>query len=94
MTVKRIGPMSCGKVLGGLYGLLGLIIGTIFSLISLVGATVAGSNEGMLAAIFGVGAIIIFPLFYGVLGFIGGVISAALYNLMAGMFGGIEIEVQ
>ncbi len=94
MTIKRIGPVSCGKVLGGLYGLLGLIAGGIFSLISLVGASVAGSNEGLLAALFGVGAIIILPISYGVLGFIGGVISAALYNLVAGMFGGIEIEIQ
>jgi hypothetical protein len=94
MTVKRIGPMSCGKVLGGLYGLLGLIAGGILSLFSLVGASIGGSDQGMLAVLFGVGSIIILPLFYGVLGFIGGVISAALYNLVAGMFGGIEIEVQ
>ena len=94
MTVKRIGPMSCGKVLGGLYGLLGLIAGGILSLFSLVGASIGGSDQGMLAVGGGVGSIIILPLFYGVLGFIGGVISAALYNLVAGMFGGIEIEVQ
>jgi hypothetical protein len=43
---------------------------------------------------FGVGAIIFLPLFYGVLGLIGGALGAALYNLFAGLFGGIELETQ
>jgi hypothetical protein len=94
MTVKRIGPSSCGKLMGGLYALLGLIIGGIFSLMSLIGATLGGSEQGAIALLFGVGAIIILPVFYGLLGFIGGVIMAALYNVVASIFGGIEIEVQ
>jgi hypothetical protein len=31
---------------------------------------------------------------YGVLGLVGGAIGAGLYNLFAGIFGGIEVEVQ
>jgi len=38
--------------------------------------------------------LIILPIFYGVVGFIAGAIGAALYNLIAGMVGGIEIEVE
>jgi hypothetical protein len=34
------------------------------------------------------------PIFYGAMGFIGGAIGALLYNLFAGMVGGIEIEVE
>jgi hypothetical protein len=41
-----------------------------------------------------VGSIILFPLFYGILGFIGGLIMAGLYNLLAGFVGGIEVELQ
>ena len=31
---------------------------------------------------------------YGIIGFIGGAIGALLYNLFAGMVGGVEIEVE
>jgi hypothetical protein len=43
---------------------------------------------------FGAGAIILLPLFYGMLGMVMGAIGAALYNLFAGMFGGIELETE
>jgi len=43
---------------------------------------------------FGVGAIIFLPIFYGVLGLVAGAIGAALYNLFAGMLGGIELETE
>jgi len=39
-----------------------------------------------------VGAILAAPLFYGVMRIIAGAIGASLYNLFAGMFGGIEVE--
>jgi hypothetical protein len=46
-----------------------------------------------MGALFGVGSILLLPLFYGALGFIGGAISAFVYNLVAGVVGGIELEV-
>lgn len=98
MVLKRIGVLSCGKVSGLLYGIMGLIIGAFVTLFALLGAAIgaasSGSNEAWLGALFGVGAIIIFPIFYGVLGFIIGIISAALYNLVAGFAGGVEIELE
>jgi len=97
MILKRVGPLSCGKIGGLLYGLMGLLFGAIFALFSLVGAGFAGSDlgGGMLpGAIFGVGAVIMLPLFYGVMGFVGGVITAALYNFVAGLIGGLEVELE
>jgi hypothetical protein len=41
---------------------------------------------------FGMG--ILMPVIYGVMGFIGGVIGAAVYNLVARWIGGIEVEVE
>ena len=38
------------------------------------------------------GAIIIAPICYAILGFIGGLIGAVVYNFAAGMMGGIEVE--
>jgi len=93
MILKRIDPISCAKVNGVLYALLGLIMGLFFSLFSFVGAVFgAGSDAGMFGAIFGLGAIILMPIFYGVLGFIGGAIIAWLYNKIATYMGGVEVE--
>jgi hypothetical protein len=58
------------------------------------GSRGAGLAAGSLSAVFGVGAIVILPICYGIAGLVGGAISAALYNLFAGMFGGIEVEIQ
>lgn len=94
VTMKSVGVLSCGKVMGCVYVLLGLIIGGLFSLISLAGAAAAPRGQGPAPALFGIGAVVFFPIFYGVIGFIGGIISAALYNVIAGMIGGIEMELQ
>lgn len=94
MIVKSIGVLSAGKMLGCLYALLGLILGAFFSLFSIVGVAAGGQNAGPAALLVGAGAIIIFPIFYGVIGFVGGIIMAALYNVVASFAGGIEIELK
>ncbi|HEU4888748.1 MAG TPA: DUF3566 domain-containing protein [Thermoanaerobaculia bacterium] len=96
MVIRRVGPLSLAKVTGVLYAFLGLIIGGIFSLISMVGSAFApqGTDMGPMGMVFGAAAIVAFPLFYGVLGFISSLIGAAIYNLVAGWVGGVELEVQ
>ena len=42
----------------------------------------------------GIGAIIVLPVCYGVLGLIMAVIAAWLYSLAAGYVGGVETDVQ
>ncbi len=92
MILKRVGVLSVGKVLGCMYAVLGLIGGALFALVSLLGATLGDHGSALPGAGLGVLAIIFFPILYGVLGFVGGVIAAALYNGFAGMVGGIEVE--
>jgi len=95
MVLKSIGVFSMAKMLGALYATIGFLIGLLFALLSVVGAGIADSgSEGLLALVFGVGAVIILPVFYGVLGFIGGALLSALYNLIAGMAGGIELNLE
>jgi hypothetical protein len=65
--------------------------------IGMAGATFAseaGDGAPFLGALFGVGAIIVLPIFYGVLGFIAFAIGAVLYNVLAGMVGGLRVEVE
>ena len=98
MRIKRVAPLSLGKMMGGLNGLMGLLFGGIVSVASLFGAMGAALGEeaggAIVGLIFGVGAVIIMPLFYGFMGFVMGLITALIYNLVAGLFGGIEIEVE
>lgn len=99
MVVKKIGVASAGKMLGALYAVIGLIIGVIFALLSLLGAGMEAAlgesgDAGFFGAIFGLGAIVIFPVIYGVMGFIGGLIMAVVYNLVASFAGGIRLEVE
>ena len=88
MTTKRrltrVVPLRAGIVLGIFYGICGLIAASF-----LLVATLAG-REG---AILGVTFAVMLPIFYAVAGFIGCVIAAALYNLVAKWTGGLEFEV-
>ena len=86
--VKRIGVLSLAKILGLLYAVLGLIFGALFAVLSLF-----GFNAGETGLFFGTASIIIFPILYGIMGFIGGAISAFFYNLVAKWIGGIEVEI-
>ena len=95
MVVKRIGPLSVAKNVAVLYAVLGIIIGAFFSLAAVAGAFADDSGVGAgVAGIIGVGAIVAFPIFYACLGFIGALIAAALYNVVASMVGGVELDVE
>lgn len=97
--IKRISPLQAGKMLGALYACMGLIFLPFFALAGLVGALApaqqnAANPPGALIAgiMFGFG--IFMPVLYGIMGFVGGIIMAALYNLFARWIGGIEVEVE
>jgi hypothetical protein len=98
-TVRRIAPGSAFKVGLVVYAFLGLIVGICMALFSMVagslGSLAGGGVPGARALGFGFGfsAIIIFPILYGIVGGIGGVIAAAVYNLAAGWVGGLEVDI-
>ena len=73
------------------------ILGAIVALLALLGiglAAAGGDGDAVVGMIFGVGAIIFLPIFYGVLGFIGGAIMAIVYNVVAGFAGGLELALE
>lgn len=94
MIVKSVEMLSVGKVLGCLYTAFGLIFGACASLASLVDASTIGGSGGFAPVLFGVGAIIFLPIFFGAIGFLSGVLVALLYNLVARMVGGIELDLR
>lgn len=101
MIVKRVGALSLGKLMGIMYAGIGLLVGAIFGLVSLVGGMAglaaqdgAGAPGAGIMATIGAAAFVIFPLIYGLMGFIGGLISAVFYNLAARFVGGVELDVE
>ena len=101
MQLKRIGVVSLGKVMGAIYAVFGLIAGAFVSLFSLIGGFAGMAGEGSEAAaslfvgvLFGAGAIVLFPIFYGVIAFVMGMVIAAVYNVLAATVGGIELELE
>lgn len=95
MVIKRVGPMSCAKVTGTLYGFLGVVIGAIVSLISLLGGFASGKPGGAaIGALLGASAVVVFPILYGGMGFVMTLIGASLYNGVAKLVGGVEMDIQ
>lgn len=86
--VQRIDRFSVGqsaKVVGILYALMGLVFVPFFLLAALFSPRQAG---------FGVGFALVVPVLYGAAGFVFTAIGCALYNLVAGWVGGIEVELR
>ena len=105
--IKRIHVLQAGLFLGVFYAVLGLIFALIYgAFFLLVGAAgmastssssaTGGPGPGEILAVMGgmgIFMIILIPILYGAMGFIGGVIGAAVYNLIAKIVGGIKFDV-
>jgi len=94
-VVRGVGVVSVGRIALVIYAALGLLAGILVAGLSSLGALagLASGDSGMLGMFFGVGAIVILPIFYAVIGALVWMLLAFLYNLIAGMMGGIELEV-
>ena len=95
MVVKRVGVWSLAKMASLIYAIMGFIAGVIIAFVSLLGALGAAAHEvPFLGAVFGVGAIFILPIFYGLVGIIIGGLVGLVYNALASVVGGIELELE
>ena len=97
MTIRRIQPLPLAKIMGIGYGIMGLLFGVFFAIAFSGFGGLSQTQKpmpGWAAAIFGVAAVIFMPILYGLMGFVGGLISALVYNLLAGRIGGIVLEVE
>lgn len=103
ITIKRFGVLSSAKIYGALMAIMGLIIGVIYGLfLMLFGAAMMSMSRGGSSAL-GAGAssivaalamMVMFPVFYGVIGLIAGALGSVIYNLLAKLIGGLEIEIE
>ena len=97
LKLKRIAPLQAGKMLAAFYGLLSLVL-VPFMFAGMTIASLAARHSGGPAPAFplmlgmGMGFLLFLPVLYALMGFIFGVISAWLYNLLTKWIGGFELE--
>ena len=82
--IRRFGVGQTAKVLGVLYGLMGVVLIPIF----LIAARFSPDGPA-----FGTGFAVAIPVIYGLVGFVFTAIGCLIYNLVAGWVGGVEIEI-
>ena len=92
-VIKSVGVLSVAKIMGLIYGALGLILMPLFLLAGVLGMATGGGHAAI-SGVVGMVLAVMIPVLYGGLGFIMGAISALLYNVFAKWAGGIEVEVQ
>ena len=92
MIIKRIDPMSVAKITGIIAAVFGLIAGILyFAFGSWFGHHYGAMGMPMAGGFMG---IIVLPLLYGLFGFLGGLIHGFVYNLAAGVVGGIRVDTE
>jgi hypothetical protein len=106
VIVRRVGVFSIAKIQGLLMFIIGLIIGVLYGLtVMIFGAAIVASMQrgggsanpalgGVSTIVAGLVIMIAFPIFYGIMGFIGGAIGGLVYNIAAGVVGGIKLELE
>ena len=101
VQIKRMGVFSCAKIYSITLAAMGLIVGIIYGLIFMVvgGAMMAGGGRdsgmaGGSSIVIGIVMMVAIPVMYGIIGFIAGVIGALVYNVAAGIVGGLELELE
>jgi hypothetical protein len=94
--LKRVGVLSMAKFQAVMMAVVGLLLGGVIYLtqVLLMGGFSAETPEAQILSAFGPVMILMFPLAYGLMGFVIGVVGAALYNLIAKWIGGIEVELR
>lgn len=101
LRINKLGILSVAKMYALVMLAVSLIISIPFGFIYMIAGAAMLSAGGRGGAAAGGGGIVgglLFmiglPIFYGAIGFVAGAVGALIYNLFAGIVGGVEIEVE
>jgi len=86
LKLQKISVKSFILIFSTINVIAGFILGSVVTVVSLI----APEEQG--AGVFGVWAILIFPIINGLLGLATGAFFTGLYNFFAKRFGGIDLE--
>ena len=87
--IRKRGVLSFANISAMINIFVGFILGIVVSLLSLVSPAYSGTLNSFGIPIFF--SIAIFPIIYGILGFIGGAVGAVFYNLSAKITKGVKL---
>ncbi len=102
IKIRKLGILSVAKIYSVMMLVLSLLISIPYGLIIIVyalfGAGMMGGDAAFAVGgggvLLGIGIMIGLPIFYAVIGFIGGALAALVYNIFSGIVGGVEMEVE
>ncbi len=91
--IKRINVLSLAKLLASINAVLGLIQGGLVTIGSIMGVDM---SQGQIPAnsMIQQFAIVYFPVLYAVGGFIGGALTAFIFNYAVKFFGPLEVDME
>ncbi len=92
VKIEKIGVSSAAKIYGLTLGILGFVIGIFYALFLSAFSGLLGDDLPISGAGLGIGMAIVFPIMYGIMGFIIGALGAVIYNFVASKIGGLEIQ--
>jgi hypothetical protein len=92
-VLKSVGVMSIARIMGLIYGGMGLLFAPFFLLFAILGS-VAGQNKNPMAGVLGIVFAIAMPFLYGLTGFVMGALGGLLYNWLSKWVGGVELELE
>ncbi|WP_339874714.1 hypothetical protein [uncultured Algoriphagus sp.] len=90
VKIKKIGVSSAAKIYGLTLGALGFVIGIFYAIFLSAFSGILGSSMNLGA--IGLIMPIVFPIMYGIIGFVVGALGAVIYNFVASKIGGLEIQ--
>ncbi len=88
--LRRVGVLKAALVGGITYAILSLVFVPFFFMMALLPGPTGMQEDWM----FGPAFALLLPVLYSVMGFIGFALMAFIYNLVAMMIGGLEIELE
>ncbi|MBX3245422.1 MAG: hypothetical protein KF685_13300 [Acidobacteria bacterium] len=102
LRIRKIGILSAAKIQGVMMFIMSLLISIPYGLIiiafSLFGAGFGQGSEALAVGgggvVMGIVVMIALPIFYAIIGFVFGALGALVYNILASIVGGIELEVE
>ena len=92
--LRHVNVMQFALVCAILYAIIGFIFALLWLPFAGLMAALPGANSRAFGAGLGVVVLVMWPIAYFIISFIFGLITAALYNLVAGWTGGFEITLE
>jgi hypothetical protein len=91
--IKHINVLSLGKILAVINAVLGLIQGLLVTIGSMMGVDM---SQGQIPAnsLVQQFAIVYFPVLYAVGGFVGGLLTAVIFNHAVKILGPLEVDIE